>query len=64
MIEKHFILEESAPVIFYGANNVNIKMLRSLYPKMRIMARDNVVRVMGGEEEMASFEEVFQTLDK
>lgn len=64
MIEKHFIIEESAPILFYGANNVNIKMLRSLYPKMRIMARDNVVRVMGGEEDMASFEDVFRMLDK
>lgn len=64
MIEKHFVLEESSPVIFYGANNVNIKMLRSLYPKMRIMARDNVVRAMGDEEDMANFEEVFEQLDK
>lgn len=64
MIEKHFVLEESSPVIFYGANNVNIKMLRSLYPKMRIMARDNVVRFMGDEEEMSSFEEVLRQLDQ
>lgn len=64
MIEKHFILEEADPVIFYGANNVNIKMLRALCPKLRIMARDNVVRVMGGEEDMAAFEEVFQKLEK
>ena len=64
MIEKHFILEEADPVIFYGANNVNIKMLRALCPKLRIMARDNVVRVMGGEEDMADFEDVFQKLEK
>ncbi len=64
MIEKHFILEEADPVIFYGANNVNIKMLRALCPKLRIMARDNVVRVMGGEEDMADFEEVFTKLEK
>ncbi len=64
MIEKHFILEEADPVIFYGVNNVNIKMLRALCPKLRIMARDNVVRVMGGEEDMAAFEEVFQKLEK
>ena len=62
MIEKHFILEEADPVIFYGANNVNIKMLRALCPKLRIM--DNVVRVMGGEEDMADFEDVFQKLEK
>ena len=49
MIEKHFILEEADPVIFYGANNANIKLLRALCPKLRLMARDNVVRVMGDE---------------
>lgn len=32
-------------------------MIRSLYPKLRIMARDNVVRVLGDEEQMAAFEE-------
>lgn len=63
MIEKHFILEESDPVVFYGANNANLKMLRALCPKLRIMARDNVMRVMGGEEDMAVFEELFLALD-
>lgn len=64
MIEKHFILEEADPVIFYGTNNANIKLLRALCPKLRLMARDNVVRVMGDEVEMAHFEEVFQKLEK
>ena len=32
-------------------------MLRALYPKLRIVARDNVMRVLGDEEQMASFEE-------
>lgn len=64
MIEKHFILEEADPVIFYGANNANIKLLRALCPKLRLMARGNVVRVMGDEVEMANFEEVFQKLEK
>lgn len=64
MIEKHFILEESDPVIFYGANNANIKLLRALCPKLRITARDNVVRVVGGEEEMCRFGEAFAEMDK
>ena len=64
MIEKHFILEEADPVIFYGANNANLRMLRALCPKLRIMARDNVVRVIGGEEDMAAFEELFAQLEK
>lgn len=62
MLEKHFILDEADPVIFYGVANGNIKMLRALWPKLRIMARDNVLRVVGDETEMAAFEEVFRHL--
>lgn len=57
MIEKHIILEDIDPVAFYGVGNSHLQMLRSLYPKLRIVARDNVVRVLGDEEEMAAFEE-------
>lgn len=32
-------------------------MLKALFPKLRIVARDNVVRVLGDEEDMARFEE-------
>ena len=57
MIEKHFILEDVDPVLFYGVGNMNLQMIRSLYPKLRIVARDNVIRILGDEEQMASFEE-------
>lgn len=63
MIEKHFILEEADPVIFYGANNANLRMLKALCPKLRIVARDNVVKVMCSEEEMADFEDLFRLLE-
>ena len=32
-------------------------MIRALYPKLRIVGRDNVIRVLGDEEQMAAFEE-------
>ena len=57
MIEKHIILEDIDPVTFYGVNNSHLQMVRSLYPKLRIMARDNVIRVLGDEEVMCQFEE-------
>lgn len=63
MIERHFIIEEADPVAFYGVNNANLRMLRALYPKLRIIGRDNVLKVMGGEEDMAEFEEVFAALE-
>ena len=64
MIDKHLILEEADPQIFYGARNANLRMLRALSPKLRSTARDNVVRVVGNEEDIATFEEQFAALEK
>lgn len=57
MIEKHIIIEDVDPVMFYGVNNAHLQMLKSLFPKLRINARGNVMRVLGDEEEMCTFEE-------
>lgn len=62
MIEKHIVLEDIDPVVFYGSNNVHLQMIRSLFPKLRLLARDNVVRVLGDEEQMATFEEVAEKI--
>ena len=47
---------------FYGVGNVHLQMLRSLYPKLRVVARDNVIRVLGDEEQMAAFEETTEKI--
>ena len=57
MIEKHIVLEDIDPVMLYGAGNAYLQIIKALYPKLRIVARDNVMRVLGDEEQMASFEE-------
>ena len=62
MIEKHIILEDIDPMVFYGVNNSHLQMIRSLFPKLRIVARNNVIRVLGDEEEMASFEEKIEKM--
>ena len=64
MIEKHIVLEDIDPVIFYGVNNANIQMIKALYPKLRIVARGNVIKVMGDAEEMWAFEESITALEK
>ena len=56
MTEKHIVLEDIDPVVFYGVNNGHLQMVKSLYPKLRIVARDNVIRVLGDEDEMAKVE--------
>ena len=57
MIEKHIVLEHIDLVTFYGVNNVHLQMIKALYPKLRIVARGNIIKVMGDEEEMCAFEE-------
>lgn len=64
MIEKHFVLEEADPAIFFGVGNSNLRLLRALCPKLRIIGRGNVMKVMGSEEDMAEFEETFNALEK
>ena len=64
MIDKHIVLEDIDPVIFYGPNNAHIQMIKALFPKLRIVARGNVIKVMGDEEEMCAFEEAVLALEK
>lgn len=64
MIEKHIVLEDIDPVVFYGVNNANMQMIKALFPKLRIVARGNVIKIMGDEEEMCAFEEAILALEK
>ena len=64
MIEKHIVLEDIDPVVFYGVGNGHLQMIKSLFPKLRIVARDNVVRILGDEEEMVKIEEDIETMRK
>jgi len=57
LIEKHIVLEDVDPMLMYGVGNVNLQIIRSLFPKLRIVARDNVIRILGDEEQMATFTE-------
>ncbi|MDD6129937.1 MAG: PhoH family protein, partial [Prevotellaceae bacterium] len=57
MIEKHIVIEDIDPVTLYGVNNCNLQIIKAMYPKLRIVARGNVLHVMGDELEMCAFEE-------
>lgn len=37
--------------IFYGINNVNIQLIKNLYPNLKIVARGHIIKIMGSEEE-------------
>lgn len=64
MIERIIILDNVDPVVFFGVNNNNIQLLKTLYPKLRIMTRGNVIKVSGEETAIADFEEKIEHLEK
>jgi len=63
MIERVIVLDGVDPVIFFGTNNSNMQLIKSLYPKLRIVARGNVIKVIGDELELAGFEEKIRELE-
>lgn len=64
MIEKHIVLEDIDPALFYGVNNANLQMIKALFPKLRIVARGNVIRAMGDDEVLSTFENYVKQLEE
>jgi hypothetical protein len=64
LIEKHIVLDDIDPVVFYGVGNAHLQIIKSLFPKVRIVARDNVIRILGDEEQMAKLEEDIENMRK
>ena len=64
MIERIYILESVDPVIFYGVNNANMQLIKTLFPKLRIVARGNVMKVIGDEDESELFLKKIREVEK
>ena len=63
MIERIIIIDSVDPVTFYGVNNSNMQLIKNLFPKLRIAARGNVIKVIGEESETAEFEQAVKNLE-
>ena len=64
MIERIYILESVDPVIFYGVNNSNMQLIKTLFPKLRIVARGNEMKVSGDEDEAELFLKKIREVEK
>lgn len=63
MIERIIILENADPAVFFGTNNANIQLIKSLFPKLRIVARGNAIKVVGNADDIPLFEEKINQLE-
>ncbi len=61
-MERIITLDNSIAVGVYGKNNGNIDLLRHIFPKIKITARGNEVKINGEEQEISFFENRFQLI--
>lgn len=55
MNERIYLLQEADPQVFFGVNNRNLLLLKEAHPKLRIMSRGNIIKVIGEPGELKAF---------
>jgi phosphate starvation-inducible PhoH-like protein len=71
--ELNLTIDNINPAVLWGSNNDHFEIIKKQYPKLKIVARGNEVKVLGDEAEIKNFEgklnqliahaEKFQTLN-
>lgn len=61
MSEKIIRIEPADPLEIFGVHDQNLDEIRSFYPGLRIIARDNTVKAIGEERLLQEFGEKFET---
>lgn len=62
MSEKKIILEDIAPIDLYGVNDSKLELIKKRFPKLKIVARGEVIKASGEEEELNQLEMVLNIL--
>lgn len=62
MVEKILYLESINPIEFYGVNDSKLNIIIRHFPKIKIIARGNEIKVLGDEIEILNFENKFNQL--
>ena len=60
MHEKTIEISGINPVELFGVNNANLKHMKSFFPKLKVVARGNLITIMGDEVVMDEFERKFE----
>ncbi len=55
-------LSEISPREFFGDHNIHIELLKKYFPKLKIVARGNQIKVFGDEELLEEFDKRFNML--
>jgi phosphate starvation-inducible PhoH-like protein len=60
--ELNLSIENVDPVIIWGANNEYFEIFKKHFPKIKIVARGNEVKVLGDDKELNLFSQKFQEI--
>ena len=62
MNELKLIIENVNPVVIWGSNNEYFEIIKKHFPKIKIVARGNEVKVLGDDGELQLFNQKFQDI--
>lgn len=62
MQEKSIEIKGVNPVELFGVNNSKLKKIKSFFPKLQLVARGNVLTIIGDDEESKDFEKKFDLI--
>jgi phosphate starvation-inducible PhoH-like protein len=62
-LEKSFILESHKAIDIFGVQEQNLQMIKTYFPKLSLVARGELLKIIGDAEEIARFEERFQMIE-
>lgn len=62
MREKKIILEDIKPIDLYGINDSKLELIKKRFPKLKVVARGETIKISGEEEDLNQFEMVIHIL--
>jgi len=62
LLEKKIQIKGISPVELFGSNNDNLKYIKSFFPKLKVVARGNIITITGDDEVIDKFEQKFDLM--
>jgi phosphate starvation-inducible protein PhoH and related proteins len=60
--ELKLSIEQINPAVLWGPNNDHFEIIKKQYPKLKIVARGNEIKILGDDHELTIFQEKFEHL--
>ena len=62
MNERTISIEAYSPLEIYGANDSHLNLIKKLFPRLKIVARGDIIKIAGTDKELNEFERRFSLL--